>query len=97
MVRIINRSLKNFVSHCIIRQLTLEKLTNKCTVIVFLSLKFIYFIYRTDMFRLFPSHHQGACYMVQLKNNNVHIFQDTVIYISNLQFQFTHLLKLQIQ
>jgi hypothetical protein len=29
------------------------------------------------MFRLFPSNHQGACYMVQRKNN-VYIFQDTV-------------------
>ena len=33
------------------------------------------------MFRLFPSHHQGAFYMIQRKNN-VHISQDTVIYIS---------------
>ena len=41
------------------------------------------FIYRTDMFRLFSSHHQGACNMVQRKNN-VYIFQDTV-----LQFKFT--------
>jgi hypothetical protein len=39
------------------------------------------------MFRLFPNHHQGACYMVQRKNN-VYIFQDTVIYISVLQLQF---------
>ena len=49
-------------------------------------LKIYLFIYRTHMFRLFPSHHQGACYMVQRKNN-VYIFQDTVIYISVLQFQ----------
>jgi hypothetical protein len=64
------------------KQLTGEKVTNKCTVIVYRFLKFIYlFIYRTDMFRLFPSHHQGACYMVQRKNN-VYVFQDTVIYIS---------------
>jgi hypothetical protein len=34
------------------------------------------------MFRLFPSHNQGACYMVQRKKN-VYIFQDTVIYISS--------------
>jgi hypothetical protein len=40
------------------------------------------------MFRLFPSHHQGACYMAQRKKN-VYIFQDTVIYIRVLQFQFT--------
>jgi hypothetical protein len=42
---------------------------------------------RTDMFLLFPSRHQGACYMVQQKNS-VYIFQDTVIYISVLQLQF---------
>ena len=40
------------------------------------------------MFRRFPSNHQGACYMAQRKNN-VYIFQDTVIYISAVQFQFT--------
>jgi non-ribosomal peptide synthetase component E (peptide arylation enzyme) len=54
-------------------------------------LKIYLFIYRTDMFRLFPSHHQGACYMVQRKNN-VCIFQDITSYlhyISVLQFQFT--------
>ena len=34
------------------------------------------FIQRTDMFRLFPSHLQGACYMVQRKNN-VFIIQDS--------------------
>jgi hypothetical protein len=45
-------------------------------------------IYRTDIFRLFPSHHQRACYMVQQKNN-VYILQYTVIYISVYQFQFT--------
>jgi hypothetical protein len=43
-------------------------------------LKIYLFIYRTNMFRLFCSHHQGACYMVQWKNN-MYIFQDTVIYI----------------
>ena len=70
-------------------ELTGEKVTNKCTVIVNLFLKFIYlFIYRTDMFRLFPSHHDGACYTVQRKKN-FYIFQDTVIYISVIQFQFT--------
>jgi hypothetical protein len=43
---------------------------------------FIYlFIYRTDTFRLFSSHHQGACYLVQRKNN-VYIFQGAIIYIS---------------
>jgi hypothetical protein len=46
------------------------------------------FIYRTDMFRLFLSHHQSACYIVQRKNN-VYTFQDTVVYISVLQFQCT--------
>ena len=51
-------------------------------------LKIYLFIYRTDMFRLFPSHRQSSCYMVQRKNN-VYIFQGTVIYISVLQFQFT--------
>ena len=51
-------------------------------------LKIYFFIYRTDMFRLFPSHHQCACYMVQRKNN-VYNLQDTFIYISVLQFQFT--------
>ena len=39
------------------------------------------------MLRLFPSHDQGACYMVQRKNN-VYISQDTVIYISVFQLQF---------
>jgi hypothetical protein len=29
-------------------------------------LKIYLFTDRTDMFRLFPSHHQSACYMVQL-------------------------------
>jgi hypothetical protein len=33
------------------------------------------------MFRLFPSHHQGACDMIE-RVNNVYVFQDTVIYIS---------------
>ena len=33
------------------------------------------------MFRLFPSHYQGACYMVQRKNS-LYIFQDKVIYLS---------------
>jgi hypothetical protein len=51
-------------------------------------IKMYVFIYHTDMFRLFLSHHQGACYMVQWKNN-VYILQDTIIYISVLQFQFT--------
>jgi hypothetical protein len=37
------------------------------------------------MFRLFYSHHLGACYMSQRKNN-VYIFQDTVIYINILRF-----------
>ena len=46
------------------------------------------FIYRTDMFRLFPSHNQGACYMVQ-RMKNVYIFQDTVTYVSVLQFKST--------
>ena len=50
-------------------------------------LKIYLFINRTDMFLLFPSRHQGACYMVQRKNN-VYIFQDTVINISVLQLQF---------
>jgi hypothetical protein len=45
------------------------------------------------MFWLYPIHHQGACYKVQQKNN-VYIFQDTVIYISVLQFQIYHLLQL---
>jgi hypothetical protein len=47
------------------------------------------FIYRTVMFRLIPTHYQGACYMVQLKNN-VYIFQDTVIYISVLAVSIYH-------
>ena len=69
--------------------LTGEKVINKCTVTVYLFLKFIYLlIHRTDIFRLFPSHIHGACYMVQRKNN-VYIFQDTVIYISVFQFRFT--------
>ena len=52
-------------------------------------LKIIYLcIYHTNMFRLFFSHDQEACYMVQQKNN-VHIFQDTVIDIRVFQFQFT--------
>ena len=42
-------------------------------------LKIYLFIYRTDMFRLFRSHHQGASCMVERKNN-VYISQDTVIY-----------------
>ena len=46
------------------------------------------FIYHTDMFRLFPTHYQGAYYIVQQKNN-VYILQDTVVYISVLQFLFT--------
>ena len=53
----------------------------QCNCVSFL--KIYLFIYRRDMFQLFPSHHQGACYMVQQKNN-VYIFQDTVIYISVL-------------
>jgi hypothetical protein len=58
---------------CILRQLTGEKVTNKHTGIVYLSLKFIYlFIYRAAMFRLFPSHQQGACYMVQQKKQSVY-------------------------
>jgi hypothetical protein len=61
-----------YLTPCIIRQLTGEKVTNKRTVIAY---NFLQFIYRTYMFRLFPSHHQGACYMVQRKNN-VYIFQD---------------------
>jgi hypothetical protein len=40
------------------------------------------------MFRLFPNHHEGACYMVQRKKN-VYIYQYTVIYISVIQLQFT--------
>ena len=69
--------------------LTGEKVTNNCSVIVYLFLKFIYlFIYRTDKFRLFLSRHQGACYMVQRKKKCVY-FEYTVIYISVLQFQFT--------
>jgi hypothetical protein len=56
---------------------------------MYLFLNFIYlFIYRNGMFLLLPIHRQGACYMVQRKNN-VYIFQDTVIYISGIQFQFT--------
>jgi hypothetical protein len=46
--------------------------------------KMYLFIYRTDMFRLFPSHHQGACYMAQRKNI-LYVFQDTIIYINILQ------------
>jgi hypothetical protein len=77
------------LTSCIIRQLTGEKVTNKCIEIVYLFLKCIYlFIYRTDMFLLFPSHHQGASCMVQ-RRNNVCIFQYTIIYISVLQLQFT--------
>ena len=64
-----------------------EKVTNKCTVIVYLFLKYIY-LFTTPTFRIFPSHHQSACYVAQRKNN-VYIFQDAVIYISVLQFQFT--------
>jgi hypothetical protein len=44
-------------------------------------LKIYLFIYCTYMFRLFSSHHQGACYTVQRKNN-VYILQYTVIYIT---------------
>jgi hypothetical protein len=51
-------------------------------------LKIYIFIYRTYIFRLFPSHHQNACYMVQRKNN-VYIIQDKIISISVLQAQFT--------
>ena len=60
-----------------------------CICVYFLKVYlFIYlFIYHTDMFRLFPSHHQGAYYMVERKNN-VYIFQDTFIYVSVLRFQF---------
>ena len=48
-----------------------RKITNKCIGIVYLFLKFIYLlIYRTDMFRLFLSLHQGACYMVQCKKTS---------------------------
>ena len=56
-----------------------------CNCVSFL--KIYIFIYRADMFRLFRSYHQGACYMVQRKNN-VCVFPDTVIYINVLQFKF---------
>ena len=36
-------------------------------------------IFRTDMFRLALSHLQGACYMVQWKNN-VYVFQDSYLH-----------------
>jgi hypothetical protein len=57
-----------------------------CNYVSFL--KIYLFIYRTGMFWPFLSHHYVACYVVQRKNN-VYILQDTVIYISALQFQFT--------
>ena len=56
-----------------------------CNCVPFL--KIYLFIYRADMFRLLPSHLQGAYYMIQ--QNIVYIFQDIVIYISVLQFEFT--------
>jgi hypothetical protein len=58
----------------------------------FLHLFLNLFIYRTDMFRLFPSHHRGACYMVQRKKN-VYIFTDRVIYMCSAVTIY-HLLKL---
>jgi hypothetical protein len=83
-------------------ELTGDKVTNKYTVIMYLSLKYIYLFisYRAHMFRLFPSHHQGACYMVQRKNN-VFVFKIrlfTLVLLSlnllcvcyfNTRFQFT--------
>jgi hypothetical protein len=60
-----------------------EKVTKKCNVIVNRLLKCIYlFIYRSDMFRLFPSHHQGACYTAQRMNS---------VYISKIQFTLVFL------
>ena len=52
------------------------------TGIVHLFLKCIYLFIAPTCFG-----HSLACYVVQRKNN-VYVFQDTVVYISVLQFQF---------
>jgi hypothetical protein len=58
-----NMSVASFMclTPCIVTQQTGERVTNKFTVIVYRFLKCIYLSH--DMFRLFPIHHQGACYM----------------------------------
>ena len=76
---------------CILRQLAGEKVTNKNTGIVYLFLKFIYlFIYLFIAlpcfgYSLVISRVPVICYN---RRNKVYIFQDTVIYISVLRFQF---------
>ena len=50
-------------------------------------LKIYLCIYRTDMFRLFPSHLQGVVIWYNVREQCV-CFQDTVIYVSVLQLQF---------
>jgi hypothetical protein len=54
-----------------------------CNCVSFLKINL--FVYRTEMFRLFPGHHQGACCMVQCKRTmriffNIQLF--TLVFFS---------------
>jgi hypothetical protein len=53
------------LTSCIIRQLTGEKVTNKCTVIVYLFLKFIYIFESSTRHAIHTHHYTEQCYTIK--------------------------------
>jgi hypothetical protein len=73
---------------CIVRQLTGEKVTNKCAVIVYIFLKCIYLFIAPTCFGCSLAIIRMLVIWYNAREQCVYL-QDTIIYISVLQFKFT--------